>query len=59
MTEDVTSLARRVAPNTLRTLDAIHLATAILLDVDVVVTYDQRLAAACEHHGLATAAPGR
>jgi predicted nucleic acid-binding protein len=54
---DVVGLARRVVPTTLRTLDAIHLATAILLDVDLVVTYDDRLAEACRHNGLATAAP--
>lgn len=59
ITEDVASLARRIAPRALRTLDAIHLATAILLDVDLVVTYDDRLSEACRHHGFATAAPGR
>ena len=59
ITADVVSLARRVAPPVLRTLDAIHLATAILLDVDVVLTYDDRLADACRHNGLAVSAPGR
>lgn len=59
LTEDVISLARRVAPPALRTLDAIHLATAILLDADIVLTYDDRLTDACRHNGLATTAPGR
>jgi predicted nucleic acid-binding protein len=59
ITEDVVGLARRVAPPILRTLDAIHLATAILLDADVVLTYDDRLAEACRHNGLTVAAPGR
>jgi uncharacterized protein len=59
ITEDVVSLARRIAPPTLRTLDAIHLATALLLDVDLIVTYDDRLSGACRHHGLASAAPGK
>lgn len=59
LTDDVVSLARRVAPPRLRTLDALHLATAIVLDVDLVLTYDDRLADACRHHGLATSAPGR
>ncbi len=59
ITADVVSLARRVAPPVLRTLDAIHLATAILLDVDVVLTYDDRLADACRHNGLGVSAPGR
>jgi predicted nucleic acid-binding protein len=49
MTEDVLALAQRVPPAVLRTLDAIHLATAILLEVDVVVTYDTRFADACRH----------
>lgn len=58
ITADVVSLARRVAPPTLRTLDAIHLATAILLDADVVLTYDKRLASACRYNDLTTVAPG-
>lgn len=58
MTPDVLSLARRVAPAKLRSLDAIHLATAILLDVDVVLTYDDRLADACRHDALTVLAPG-
>ncbi len=59
ISEDVVGLARRVAPPILRTLDAIHLATAILLDADVVLTYDDRLAEACRHNGLTVGAPGR
>lgn len=54
---DVVSLARRIEPPVLRTLDAIHLATAVLLDVDVVVTYDDRLAAAARRNSLVVAAP--
>lgn len=59
ITEEVIGLARRVPPARLRTLDAIHLATAILLDVDEVVAYDERLVDACRHNGLAVATPGR
>ena len=58
MTTEVVSLARRIAPATLRALDAVHLATAIVLDADLVVVYDGRLADACRHHGLAVVAPG-
>lgn len=54
---DVVSLARRVGPNALRSLDAIHLATALLIDVDVMLTYDDRLAAAARDSGFAVAAP--
>ena len=57
ITPDVVSLARRIEPNLLPTLDAIHLATAVLLDVDVVLTYDERLALAARHNGLAVSAP--
>jgi predicted nucleic acid-binding protein len=59
VTGDVVGLARRVAPPLLRTLDAIHLATAIVLDVDEVVVYDDRLIDACRSNGLTTALPGR
>jgi len=57
MTADVVSLARRIDPAVLRSLDAIHLATAVLLDADVIVTYDDRLAQAARHNGLTVAAP--
>ncbi|MDQ6898458.1 MAG: type II toxin-antitoxin system VapC family toxin [Candidatus Dormibacteraeota bacterium] len=56
---EVVSLARRVNPTQLRSLDAIHLASALLLDVDAIVTYDDRLAAACGGNNLTAAAPGR
>ncbi len=59
ITAEVVGLARRVAPPLLRTLDAVHLATAILLDVDVVVAYDARLVDACRQNGLTTTMPGR
>lgn len=57
ITADVVSLARRIEPATLRTLDAVHLATAVLLDVDVIVTYDDRLTKAAQHNGIAVSAP--
>lgn len=55
---EVLALARRLDPPVLRSLDAIHLASALLLEAAVMLTYDQRLAAACIHGGLAVAAPG-
>ncbi|WP_239341081.1 PIN domain-containing protein [Frankia sp. CiP3] len=44
----------------LRSLDAVHLATALRLDAPslVLVTYDKRLSAAASQEGLAVAAPG-
>lgn len=52
--------ARTVRPPRLRTLDAIHLATALDLaeDIDVVLTYDTRLTRACHAAGLAVSRPG-
>lgn len=43
----------------LRTLDALHLETAIRLDADAILTYDRRLAQAAESAGLTVIAPGR
>jgi predicted nucleic acid-binding protein len=57
ITADVVSLARRIEPNVLRSLDAIHLATAVLLDADTVLTYDDRLAEAARHNGLTVSEP--
>lgn len=57
ITADVVSLARRIEPNVLRSLGTIHLATAVLLDVDTLVTYDDRLATAARYNGLAVSAP--
>jgi predicted nucleic acid-binding protein len=57
ITADVVSLARRIEPNVLRSLDAIHLATAVLLDADTVMTYDDRLAGVARHNGLTVSAP--
>lgn len=54
---DVVSLARRVGSDVLRSLDAIHLASALLSDTDLVLGYDERLLKACAEFGLPTAAP--
>ncbi|NED94007.1 type II toxin-antitoxin system VapC family toxin [Phytoactinopolyspora alkaliphila] len=43
---------------TLRSLDALHLAASIRLDVDALVTYDVRLAEAAGNAGLHVHAPG-
>jgi hypothetical protein len=56
---EVVSLARRLNPPVLRSLDAIHLASALLLDADLVLAYDERLIAACRSNGIACASPGR
>jgi uncharacterized protein len=55
---EIMNLARRVDPNRLRSLDAIHLAAAIALDVDLLITYDARLADACATNGIPVSSPG-
>ena len=52
--------AARIAPADLRTLDAVHLATALEFSRAPVtfLSYDQRLAAAARAHGLAVVSPG-
>jgi predicted nucleic acid-binding protein len=42
-----------------RTLDAIHLATALYIEADEVIAYDRRFLAAAEAQGVRAAAPGR
>jgi predicted nucleic acid-binding protein len=41
-----------------RTLDAIHLASALLIDADELIAYDRRLAAAAAERGMVVASPG-
>jgi predicted nucleic acid-binding protein len=57
--DDILHDAARLAPRGLRTLDAIHLATALMLspDLESVITYDTRLSDAAVEAGLAAAAP--
>ncbi len=57
MTAEVVALARRLDPPVLRSLDAIHLASALLLDVDVIVAYDRRLLDAAVRHKIRTLSP--
>jgi predicted nucleic acid-binding protein len=51
--------ARRLATATVRTLDAIHLASALRVEADELLAYDRRLLAAALDHGLAGASPGQ
>jgi predicted nucleic acid-binding protein len=52
-------VAANLDPDILRTLDAIHLASALSLgdSLDEVVTYDKRMAEAAKYLGLAVASP--
>jgi uncharacterized protein len=58
--ESLAASAGRLAPPALRTLDAIHLATALelILELEAFATYDQRLAEAAEAAGIPPVAPG-
>lgn len=51
--------AGTLEPQVLRTLDAIHLATALAVgdDLEMVVTYDERMVDAARLLGLSTATP--
>jgi predicted nucleic acid-binding protein len=51
--------ATTLRPALLRSLDAVHLATALSVrdDLGAFLTYDERLAEAAERHGLPVASP--
>lgn len=51
-------LAQTVRPAIVRSLDAIHLATALRVRPEFFVTYDKRLADAAREAGLTTVMPG-
>lgn len=56
---DIFSAAARLEPRSLRSLDAIHLASALSLGADLgaIVIYDSNLSAAAKGHGLQVLAP--
>lgn len=56
----IATAAATIGPATLRTLDAIHLASAATLgaDLEAFVTYDRRLAEAARALGMPVASPG-
>lgn len=60
LSSEVCELAAELEPAVLRSLDAAHLATALIIgdDLDAVITYDQRFSEACDHLGLNVVAPG-
>lgn len=56
---DVLEAAATLSPAALRTLDAIHLASAVRLgeSLSALVTYDERLASAARAEGVTTRSP--
>ena len=59
ITDDILRVAARIASPTLRSLDAIHLATAMHVQPDALLTYDQRLASAAEARAWRCSRRGR
>jgi uncharacterized protein len=59
LNETIRARAAQLEPGTLRSLDALHLASALEIgdELGAVVTYDARMAGAAESLGLAVLAP--
>jgi predicted nucleic acid-binding protein len=59
--ETVLTAAETIAPSVVRTLDAIHLATAVRLasagQLDALMTYDKQLAVGAREHGITVLSP--
>ncbi|HXB63782.1 MAG TPA: hypothetical protein VNV42_02790 [Solirubrobacteraceae bacterium] len=59
--ETILAAAETIAPSVVRTLDAIHLATAIRLvgagQLDALMTYDKQLADGAREHGIMVLSP--
>ncbi len=58
MSAQVVSYARRIGSPRLRSLDAIHLASAVVVNADVFVGYDRRLLGVAAEMGFKTLSPG-
>jgi len=58
--DEVLTAAGILAPGVLRSLDAIHLASAAVFGIELqgLVTYDRRMAEAAKLVGIATFTPG-
>jgi predicted nucleic acid-binding protein len=59
LTTELLETATRIDPPVLRSLDAIHLASALSIrdEISAFITYDRRLIAAAENTGLVAVAP--
>ena len=57
--DEILDRAAEILPVSIRTLDAIHVATATLLapDLDVLISYDRRMIEAARLYGLPVASP--
>ncbi len=59
ISSEVTSIAQRIGSPVVRSLDALHLASATIVDADLVVAYDKRLLQVAAELGFQTSSPGR
>jgi predicted nucleic acid-binding protein len=59
VSSQILTIASVLSPTNLRTLDAIHIASCLILgdDLSGFVTYDSTQAAAASHNGIAVIAP--
>ena len=57
VSDAVLRAAVRLASREMRTLDAVHVASAELVGADEVLAYDSRLAAAARHAGFVATGP--
>jgi predicted nucleic acid-binding protein len=58
VTAGLLDAAARLASAAVRTLDAIHLASALRIEADELLAYDRRLMEAATQHGIPVASPG-
>lgn len=58
LTDELLRTAAGLASASVRTLDALHLASARRIEADEFVAYDRRLLAAARRSGLVVASPG-
>ena len=57
--DEILEVAARMEPGSLRSLDAIHLATALRVadELEAIVTYDRRMVEGAQALGLPVASP--
>jgi uncharacterized protein len=58
VTETILRRAANLEPAPLRSLDAVHLATALDVGAEAMIVYDRRLADAARGYGLTVLSPG-
>lgn len=57
LSAELLTRARIIGPDSLRSLDAVHLASAVAVGAEAMLTYDDRLGAAATSLGMAALSP--